>query len=338
MNSLLFQAVKDRASDIHIEPFERVAHRPLPHRRHPLRRDLAAEALPAGDHLARQDHGRARHRREAPAAGRPHPHQGRRQGHRRPRLDRSRPPTASASCCACSTAPRRCSASRSSASTGRSLTLVERLIRAEPRHRPGHRPDRQRQDDDALRRALHHQLDRAQHHHHRGSDRVPAAGRRPDAGESQDRPHLRQRAALDPAPGPRRHHGRRDPRPRDRRDRDPGGAHRPPGVLDAAHQRLGERRHPPRRHGHRAVPGLVVGARRHGAAPGAAGLRPVPARASRPTAELLARDRHHAGADRAAARSTPAAPAAPRARRPGTAAGRASTSSSSSTTRCAASS
>ena len=62
-------------------------------------------------------------------------------------------------------------------------------------------------------------------------------GRQPDPGEAADRPHLRERAALDRAPGPRRHHGRRDPRPRDRGDRDPGGAHRPPRALDAAHQR-----------------------------------------------------------------------------------------------------
>ena len=48
VNSLLFQAVKDRASDIHIEPFERDAHRALPHRRRALRRHLAAEAVPAG--------------------------------------------------------------------------------------------------------------------------------------------------------------------------------------------------------------------------------------------------------------------------------------------------
>ena len=40
-----------------------------------------------------------------------------------------------------------------------------------------------------------------------------------------------------PAPGPGHHHGRRDPRPRDRRHRDQGGADRPHGDVDAAHQR-----------------------------------------------------------------------------------------------------
>ena len=100
----------------------------LPHRRHPLRHHLAAQALPAGHHLARQDHGRPQHRREAPAAGRPHPHQAGRQGRRHPRLDRadrvrrarrhaSARPLGDASC-----------SSTSSASTGHKLDLVDTLI------------------------------------------------------------------------------------------------------------------------------------------------------------------------------------------------------------------
>ena len=64
-----------------------------------------------------------------------------------------------------------------------------------------------------------------------------------------------ERPALLPAPGPRRHHGRRDPRPGDRRDRHPGLAHRPPGALHRPHQRRRRRHHPPRRHGRRALPG-----------------------------------------------------------------------------------
>ena len=36
---------------------------------------------------------------------------------------------------------------------------------------------------------------------------------------------------------PEHHHGRRDPRHRDRVDRGQGGAHRPSRALDAAHQR-----------------------------------------------------------------------------------------------------
>ena len=44
-------------------------------------------------------------------------------------------------------------------------------------------------------------------------------------------------AARVPAPGSGHHHGRRNPRPRDRRHRDQGGADGPPGAVDAAHQR-----------------------------------------------------------------------------------------------------
>ena len=79
----------------------------------------------------------------------------------------------------------------------------------------------------------------------------------------------------------------------DRRDRHPGGAHRPPGVLDPAHQRLLRRDHPPDRHGHRAVPGRLVGDRRDGAAPGAPRLSELPrcriARRSRSCASSASR-------------------------------------------------
>ena len=66
--------------------------------------------------------------------------------------------------------------------------------------------------------------------------------------------HLRARAAHDPAPGPRHHPGGRDPRPRDGADRRRGRAHRPPGVLDPAHERRAVGGHAPDRHRHRAVP------------------------------------------------------------------------------------
>ena len=46
-------------------------------------------AVHAVDHLAREDHGGAEHRREAAAAGRPHPPQDRRQGHRHARRHRA---------------------------------------------------------------------------------------------------------------------------------------------------------------------------------------------------------------------------------------------------------
>ena len=62
----------------------------------------------------------------------------------------------------------------------------------------------------------------------------------PDAGQAADRADLRAVAARHPAPGSRRHHGRRDPRPGDRADRRAGGADRPSRAVDAAHQ-LGRR-------------------------------------------------------------------------------------------------
>ena len=81
VNSLLFQAAKDRASDIHIEPFERSL--AVRFRIDGILYDIisAAQALSADRHLARQDHGGPQHRREAAAAGRTDPHSPRRQGH-----------------------------------------------------------------------------------------------------------------------------------------------------------------------------------------------------------------------------------------------------------------
>jgi type IV pilus assembly protein PilB len=52
-----------------------------------------------------------------------------------------------------------------------------------------------------------------------------------------------------------------------RGDRDPGGANRPPRVLDAAHQRRALRARAPDRHGRQAIPRLGVGAGGPGAAP-----------------------------------------------------------------------
>ena len=63
--------------------------------------------------------------------------------------------------------------------------------------------------------------------------------------------------ARDPAPRPRRRHGRRDPRPRDGRDRRPGELDGPPRDVDAAHEHRRRRRHALARHGRRAVPAVV---------------------------------------------------------------------------------
>ena len=72
VNLVLFQAVQDRASDIHFEPFEdRVPH-PLPRGRRAVRDVAAAQAPGAAGDLAHQGHGEPEHLRAPPAAGRPH--------------------------------------------------------------------------------------------------------------------------------------------------------------------------------------------------------------------------------------------------------------------------
>ena len=82
--------------------------------------------------------------------------------------------------------------------------------------------------------------------------------------------------ARDPAAGPGRGHGRRDPRPRDRRHRRPGGADRPSRALDRPHQRRGRRDHAAARHEGRAVPDRLDRARGDRAAAGAAAVRRMP--------------------------------------------------------------
>ena len=82
---------------------------PLPHRRHPLQRDEPAAQDARRHHLAHQDHGQARHRREAPAAGRPHQDpllgRGRRSATSTSASRACRRSSARRSSCVCSTAP-----------------------------------------------------------------------------------------------------------------------------------------------------------------------------------------------------------------------------------------
>ena len=130
------------------------------------------------------------------------------------------------------------------------------------RRRARDRADRLGQVDDAVRGAERAQRRRTQHPHDRGPRRAAHRGRQADADRAQGGRHLRRRAALDAARRPRRDHGRRDPRPRDRAHRRRGGAHRPPRALDAAHARRAQRARPADRHGHRAVP-RVLGDRLH---------------------------------------------------------------------------
>ena len=85
--------------------------------------------------------------------------------------------------------------------------------------------------------------------------RVPARWHLAGGGQRQDRSDLRHRAALVPAPRSRRHHGGRDPRSAHGRDRHPGLADRPPGAVHHPHQRRRGGHHPAGRAGGAAVPG-----------------------------------------------------------------------------------
>ena len=124
--------------------------------------------------------------------------------------------------------------------------------------------------------AVRDQVRREERDHDRGPDRVPPAGHQPDPGVEQEGPHVRGRPALPPAPGPRHHDGRRGPRRGDGAHRDPGRAHRPPRVLDAAHQRLGGRGHAHARHRRRALPRRLLADRRDRPAPRPHDLQGVP--------------------------------------------------------------
>ena len=61
------------------------------------------------------------------------------------------------------------------------LAHMDRLIQRAARHRAGHRPDRLGQDHHALRRAVAARSDGAQHHDGRGPDRVRPRRHQPDA-------------------------------------------------------------------------------------------------------------------------------------------------------------
>ena len=130
-----------------------------------------------------------------------------------------------------------------------------------------------------------------------------------------------------PAAGSGRHHGRRDPRSRDRADRRAGGADRASRAVDAAHE-LGRRGDDAAaRHGARGLPDDRGAARRAGAAAGAPALPRVPPRRrrrrpNRPPASTSS------GAATASSRRCISRSAAPSAARPAIAAALPSPSSS----------
>ena len=90
VNVILMSAISKGASDIHIEPYEKEYR--VRFRIDGILYNMMAPSLKMRDAITSRIkiHGEARHRREAPAAGRPHQdplqRQGRQQGHRLPRL------------------------------------------------------------------------------------------------------------------------------------------------------------------------------------------------------------------------------------------------------------
>ena len=127
-------------------------------------------------------------------------------------------------------------------------------------------PDRQRQDRVAVHVPQHPEPAGREHLDRRGPRGNPAARRQPGQRQRQGGPHVRRGAEGVPAPGPGHHHGRRNPRPRDGRHRDQGGADGPPRAVHAAHERRADDAHAAAQHGRRAVQHRVVGDPDHRAA------------------------------------------------------------------------
>ncbi len=71
VNKIVTQALRDRASDIHIEPTDGRDPNPLPRRRRAPRGAQPSRGNRARAGQPHQDHGRHGHRRTAPSAGRP---------------------------------------------------------------------------------------------------------------------------------------------------------------------------------------------------------------------------------------------------------------------------
>ena len=223
------QALRDRASDVHIEPQDDHDPRAVPHRRRAPRRARRCPAAMAPALVSRikimAEH---EHRRAPPPAGRPV----------RDRRSTAAPLDMRVSAlatiwgekCVIRLLDNSRSALHAAASSACPTTPTRRFAKLDPlavRHGAVRRPDRQRQDDDALRRAARDQRAAPQHHDDRGPGRVRVPVDQPDPDQRAGRHHVRHRPQVDPAPGPRRHPRRRDPRRRDGPHRRAVGAHRP---------------------------------------------------------------------------------------------------------------
>ena len=168
------------------------------------------------------------------------------------------------------------------------------------------------QDHDPVCRADRDRRSKSQHHDHRGPGRVRVPLDQPDPDQRAGRDHLRQRSAVHPAPGPRRHPRRRDPRRGNGTDRRAVGPDRAPRALLAARHRLGRSTAPIPGHGHRVLPRRIVGRGRRQPTPGATdvsdvqGDRTTPRTKSSPSTKRVAACRRTSSSRARAATSVPA--------------------------------
>ena len=228
-------------------------------------------AMGVGPGQPDQDHGGHEHRRAAPPAGRSAHDRHRRQGHRRPGVDRRH-------------------------HLGREVRHADprqEPVRApppRPRHADGHprdllaagqgplrdgavrRTDREREDDHPVRDAGPGQRPHPERDDDRGPGRVHLPVDQPDPDQRAGRTDLRHGPQVHPAPGPGRDPGRRDPGRRDGPDRRPVRPDRSPGPLLPARHGLRVGPPPLPRHGDRVVPDRLVRHRHRRAAPRSAHL------------------------------------------------------------------
>ena len=129
-------------------------------------------------------------------------------------------------------------------------------------------PDRKRQVDHALLVPQPVERAQGQYLHGRRPGRVQVQGDEPGSGQGSGRAHVLVGPAGFPAARSRHHHGRRGSRPGDGRDLSARRADGPLRALDDPHQRRAFSRDPSSGHGYRAVPLVVRAAGARGSAAG----------------------------------------------------------------------